>query len=323
MQIHLQRYSMVCIITKSDFATYWKKVKRAGVMKENSENSQMFLNHAVFFNDSETIASLAVKALLYEVSVSPKPGLVDRFNNGSHSDMTFYSFVDSAVVLYPYFKNAFVLGLSEQSFAECFKKLRELGKQAEKTMFDATKGINTHKGAVFSLGIVCCATAWAKRTGNSVFQCCSELTAGIIDSDFNNLSTENCTTAGQKLFLEYGLTGVRGELESGLPSVECYGLPVLEKLLSEGKSIDEAGSNALLSLIANTYDTNMINRGGLDKSMQIKKKVEKLISKGFVTKSEIQKLDNVFIKDHLSPGGCADLLAICFFVHFLKDISYV
>ena len=105
--------------------------------------------------NNKNIATLATKALLYEVSISPKAGLVSRLSNGSHKDMNFYTFIDSSLALHNYFLNCFDYG--QENLFSCpnfFKNLRELGKVARKEMYEATKGINTHKGTIFSMGIL-------------------------------------------------------------------------------------------------------------------------------------------------------------------------
>ena len=112
------------------------------------------------------MARTALKSLLYEVSVTPKPGLVDRDNPGAHGDMDYYSFIDSAAALAPYFSRCAALGrdsLCEPG--EVLTRLRPLGLEAEEAMKQATGGANTHKGLIFSLGILCAA---AGRLGDVV-----------------------------------------------------------------------------------------------------------------------------------------------------------
>ncbi len=95
--------------------------------------------------------------LLYEVSTTPKPGLVDRNNSGSHSDMDFFTFLDSSASLIPWFREFFCLGWdhSSESDGQIFERLRYAGQRAETAMFSATGGINTHKGLVFASAILC------------------------------------------------------------------------------------------------------------------------------------------------------------------------
>ena len=116
---------------------------------------------------SSRVAQQAQRALLCEVCVSPKPGLVDRFNNGSHRDMDLFTFIDSACVLAPYFRQCVRLGIdcAERLPDELFRMLRFPGMEAEEAMYAATGGVNAHKGAIFSVGVLCAARGWMWARG--------------------------------------------------------------------------------------------------------------------------------------------------------------
>ena len=290
--------------------------RRIHSVKELQERTRSILENSVPESEAELIAFLAVKALLCEVYITPKPGLVDRANNGSHPDMDMLSFAGSAAVLHSYFKKACLTG-------DSFKDLRNAGLEAEEKMFLETRGVNTHKGAVFTMGIVCAATGLAIAEGNFdtsvILDQCAKLASGIVNRDLGSLDSGSCKTAGQRLFAKYGITGIRGEMEKGLPSVRDYGLPVLEKLISEGHSWDEAGSNALLAILANITDTNMVSRGGLEKAQKASAQAKELVGQGFVSLDKMRELDLQYQKENLSPGGAADLLAVCCFLHFAKE----
>ncbi len=102
------------------------------------------------------IGKMATKAMLYEVSTSPKPGLVDRYNSGAHEDMDYYTFIASASSLTNGFQTLANMGesLCLDSIDTLLAKVRPVGIEMENDMFRATKGINTHKGMIFSLGLV-------------------------------------------------------------------------------------------------------------------------------------------------------------------------
>ncbi|MFA6934147.1 MAG: triphosphoribosyl-dephospho-CoA synthase [Sphaerochaetaceae bacterium] len=293
--------------------------RRVHSLGELQAKVSSILDKAVSDDSANRVSVLAVKALLYEVTATPKPGLVDRNNNGSHKDMDFFTFMGSSAVLCPYFKSAFLTGLGSASPADSFVRLRELGKEAERQMFYETKGINTHKGAVFSLGIMCCAVGLAGygHWGNTdeILRNCALMTKGIMASV---CKAGAGITAGQMLYQKHRIAGIRGEAESGFPTVQNYGLKVLEKLLSDGKSWDEASANALMAIIAAAQDTNMMARSSVEKAEEEAEKAGKLIESGFAAMSEIRKVDELYIRDNLSPGGSADLLACGLFLHFLK-----
>lgn len=297
---------------------------RTHTVAELQEKTWEILCGALDTVDSNDAARLATQALLYEVATTPKPGLVDRENSGSHRDMDFFTFQASAAALYPYFAQCVKVGRETVDAQETFRRLRLPGKLAEGEMLHATGGVNTHKGAIFSMGILCGALGRLERAQwgdpNTVLAECAAMTKGIISRDYAGLTPETAKTAGQKLYLQYGITGVRGQAEAGFPAVLNVGLPKQEAALAAGKSINEAGCAALLAMLANTVDTNMIHRGGYDVQQQTAKEVKALLeAEAFPSDDTLKSLDAQFIQKNLSPGGTADLLAMVYMLHFLKE----
>ena len=295
------------------------------------KTSGILMKHALE-QSSLRIAEYAVRALLYEVCVTPKPGLVDRRNSGSHTDMDIYTFLNSSASLYPYFMEC--AGIGQQSFQDdpssVFEKIREAGKKAEREMLRASNGVNTHKGAVFTMGLLAAASgrisirkfAYPEEviSAENILDECARMTAGITEKDFAGVTKENALTAGQKLFAEYGIAGVRGQMEAGLPAVRNDGLPLLKQLLSEGKSNDEAGYTVLLKMIAVSEDTNLIHRGSIEVQRKKAKEAEEILAgQGCPSADEMEQLDSEYIKENLSPGGSADLLAACWYLYFLES----
>ena len=301
---------------------------RTHSVEELQEATENLLRETFDRLDAETAAGLAVRALLYEVCVTPKPGLVDRNNNGSHRDMNIYTFLDSASALFPYFEKCVRTGRETAGLPapETLCALRGAGMDAEQAMFRASGGVNTHKGAIFSMGLLCGAlgrldiTAW--KDPERILREAGAMAEGLSEKSFSSLSPENAVTAGQNMFLKYGIRGIRGEAEAGFPSVRDCGLPLLEKLLSEGKTIDEAGSAALISLIAAADDTNLLARGGPETRQRVLAGLRsRLDTPPFPGREELEKMDKAFIAENLSPGGSADLLALCWLLHFLREVE--
>lgn len=277
--------------------------------------------------DSEYVAAQATRALLYEVCVTPKPGLVDCANSGSHRDMDLFTFLDSTAALASYWKRAFLLGqkTAELEPEAAFQRLRRLGQRAEAAMFRATGGVNTHKGAVFSLGILCAVLGrlWTPRglchDRAAIFRECARLSAGTV-ADLKTLSANTAATAGRQLYRDRGLRGVRGELADGLPSVAKVGLPAMEALLSGGVPPQEAGAAVLLRLIANVTDTNLLARGGPEGLQWAAEQARRLLDAAELPpRKAIEELDREMSARNLSPGGCADLLAITYFLRFCEE----
>ena len=276
--------------------------------------------------DGEKLAGLAAKALLYEVCTTPKPGLVDRANTGSHRDMDIFTFLDSSAALLPYLRRAVALGMESAQFPpqEVFSILRREGLRAEQAMLTATKGVNTHKGAIFTMGTVCCAAGrlWTPEKtwagAEAVFAECAKLYAVTAEEDFTQLRTQGADTAGGRLYTSLGLRGIRGELADGFPSVLHVALPALRQALKAGTSLEQAGTAALTQLISQVTDTNLIHRGGLEGQAWAAQAAAAL-SAPIPTREELAAFDRAMTERGLSPGGCADLLAITYFLHFCEE----
>ena len=324
-----------------------------------------------FFRDraADQAASAAVRGLLYEVSTTPKPGLVDRNNSGSHKDMDFFTFLDSSASLIPWFREFFCLGWdhSSESDRQLFERLRYAGQRAEAAMFSATGGINTHKGLVFASAILCgalgkvhagqelpppledvlqecrklgeCSLADLHRLSNvqtplpgSEIQHISGHTPDKMQSDPQSASAPDIrthfvslSTNGERIFTTYGIQGARGEAAAGFPSAVQIGLPSLKKWLFSGFSLNDAAAMALLTLISEVDDTNMVHRGGPELAKKSKEQAKRLLST--VTKENFKEtlnsLDHQYITDNLSPGGCADLLAVSLMFYFLESAGMI
>lgn len=279
------------------------------------------------------VAQAAVRALLCEVSITPKPGLVDRANSGAHTDMDFFTFINSSAALYPYFYDVSLSGYCFDGNAEeLLPVIRPRGIQAEHEMLAATGGVNTHKGLIFSLGILCACVGYIeghgqKATPQSLAQCAARVCTGIcaeLESHGQAATPQHPDakqTYGQKAFSQNKAKGIRGEIEGGLPNVMRHGLPALNNSLGRGASLNTAGVTALLHLMANVDDTNIIGRAGAGALKEIKAQVSAFLAASPDASEDTilkyaQRLDNELTAKNISPGGSADLLAICLFMHF-------
>lgn len=272
-------------------------------------------------------SSCTCRALMYEVCVTPKPGLVDRANNGSHRDMDIYTFIDSSAALTPYFRDFVLAGIEfhRDEPLQLFERTRYLGMMAEDAMLKATHNVNTHRGMIFSMGTICTALGYLFANGKpvdteSILNMSKIMTAGSLD-DFKGVTADNARTYGEKLYARYGIKGIRGEVAGGFASVREYGLPVLKYLVGRGFSLNDAGALTLLNLIANVNDTNIITRTDMDTHTLVREKIKKLIEEKNIENilpEELREIDRKFISMNISPGGCADLLAITYMLYFLE-----
>ncbi|QQS87337.1 triphosphoribosyl-dephospho-CoA synthase CitG [Fusobacterium canifelinum] len=276
--------------------------------------------------NNKEVAKLATKALLYEVSISPKAGLVSRLSNGSHKDMDFYTFIDSALSLDNYFSECYIYGQENNFYSPSFfKNLRDLGKKAEKEMYQATDGINTHKGTIFSMGIVISVLAsYLKEVDKIDLKILSEKIKSMCSPLLEELENiNNFSTYGEKAFKNYHLTGARGLALSGYDIVLLDGI---NKLKEFTKILDFETSCILLLFyyISILDDTNIVNRANFETLKEIQILCENLYEENSKSlskekiRNEMSKLNDIFIEKNISAGGSADLLILTIFVYILN-----
>ncbi|HEJ6940862.1 TPA: triphosphoribosyl-dephospho-CoA synthase, partial [Serratia marcescens] len=212
-------------------------------------------------------ARAAFRALLVEVNLTPKPGLVDRHNTGAHRDMDLGHFYRSARAIGVWLPRFIQRGREDAALPaeQQLARLRPLGLACENQMFRATGGINTHKGSVFSLGLLCTAFGRLQQQGRDIGAeaLCGEVAAmcrGLVDRELRRNNAGQ--TAGQRLFAAYGLSGARGEAESGFRLVLDGALPLYRQRLAAGGDEQRALLDSLLWLMAHNDDTNVASRGG-------------------------------------------------------------
>ncbi|WP_029451353.1 triphosphoribosyl-dephospho-CoA synthase CitG [Clostridium algidicarnis] len=277
---------------------------------------------------SFSIGELAVQAMLYEVLTYPKPGLVSPINSGSHSDMDYYKFIDSTTALIKFMLLFSKEGYSNKSHEEIFKNIRDIGIEAEKEMFLKTSGINTHKGMLFVMGITVAAvskTLYENQDFKSIQGNMKAMTIGITKKDFKDINLKKDLSHGEKLYLKYGIKGVRKEVEKGLPLVFNYSLPFYEenKLLVHKDRI----VNTLIGIMQYCDDTTILYRHSIDTLNEVKERSKYILDLGGMCKEEgikeIMSLEEDFIKRKISPGGSADILAVTIFLEEIKKKFFI
>ena len=248
------------------------------------------------------IARIAVGSLYAELVLYPKPGLVSLVDNGSHTDMQAATFMRSLFTLRHYFAHIYRAGRDDAPFAV----LRQLGVAAEQRMLVATGGINTHRGAIFSLGLLCAAAGRASAQGLTPTPAALRAVLLICWGD--------ALAAHAK-----GAGGAREEGALGLPSVFEVGLPALLASLTAGRSMRHARVDALFALMAHIDDTNVHHRGGAAGALAVRSGARAFVDAGGTAQAgwleQAVALHHDFISARLSPGGAADLLAASCFVH--------
>lgn len=281
----------------------------------------------------EQMTQLAQRALMEEVAVTPKPGLVDSLDSGAHDDMDRFTFIRSSTVLRPFFTAFYQAGFHTDfdCLHELAFQLTSLGCEAEAVMLKATQGVNTHKGMIFTFALLCGSLGWLHQFhGLNKKIKISDLRSVLSDlgemkmRDFESIPDH--PSAGERQFLQQRLTGIRGEAAAGYPSIFEIALPAFRVAQVRGYSYNHAALFALLNLISEVRDSNLIARSNPDRVRQLQNELQgQLIQIQSEAELELRarKLNDQFIQEHLSPGGCADLLAACLFIASLQDCGFL
>lgn len=265
-----------------------------------------------FVPDGRSIAAAAVHALLLELETWPKPGLVSHVDRGSHEDMDGAMFRASAMAIAPYFR-----AMAEAGANGCgMGRLRVIGIKAERAMFAATSGVNTHRGAIFGLGLLCAAagTGLGMSLGRAVVRLWGEdVASGPV------LLHSHGSTARRR----FGAGGARQQAACGFPGVYEIGLPALRRGRKNAPSDAEAARvEACFALIATLEDTNLLHRGGLAGLRFAQAATRRFLDDGGVGaphwRERARRVHERFVARRLSPGGAADLLAMTLFVDALE-----
>jgi triphosphoribosyl-dephospho-CoA synthase len=261
---------------------------------------------------AEQLGRLASLCLKLEVETFPKPGLVSHVDNGSHGDMDAELLCRSAGTLAPFFRELAAAGAA----GAAMDRLRVVGVAAERAMLEATGGINTHRGAIFGLGLLCAAAGYRKAFGirKPLGRLISEYWGEAILSGPVSLRSHGALAARR-----YGAGGARTEAAHGFPSVYDIAVPALHA----GRMIaphDEEASRvqACMALIPAVVDTNLLHRGGSEGLRFAQKSATAFLALGGVRcsgwRARAVEIHQAFVARNLSPGGSADLLAMALFV---------
>ncbi len=262
------------------------------------EASKLACNSAIPY----IISRFATNALEKELDTTPKPGLVDKKDNGAHKDMDYELMQKSILALHPLFTEFALMGYRES--LPSLSDMIEKGLKAEKAMFEITSGVNTHKGALFSLGIVIIAASHIHyKYGNikkeNLRKCISALA---------NLFPDAKNTHGDDVARQYKVQGAVANAREGYKTLFEDWLPFINSVNDE-----YAMHKTLLRIMTTLDDTNVYYRRGSDMSKQVKLKAARLLNDFSVKSLEQMNVD--FIKENVSPGGCADMLSLTIFIN--------
>jgi triphosphoribosyl-dephospho-CoA synthase len=264
------------------------------------------------------IADAATVALLAEAELTPKPGLVDRRGTGAHTDMNLPLLRRSAETLRPWFA---VFARVAQRHREPSKELRQelaaLGRSAEADMLATTGGVNTHRGAIWALGLLAAAAALRPAAAGAV----ATTAAAIARYPDDACPPEALLSHGTRARAAFGVHGARGQARHGFPHVVGVALPALRAARRLGAAEETAHLTALLALMATLDDTCVLHRGGRAGLSTVQDGAARVLRAGGPGTAEgrrlLDDLDRRLTCRRLSPGGCADLLAATLFLDSL------
>ncbi len=275
------------------------------------------------------IGSLAVQAILYEASCSPSPGLVSKISSGAHSDMNYFTFLDSATALINPLIRCADAGFSSVSPQEIFRRIRQIGQLGEGQMFHKTAGVNTHKGTLFLLGTCCAAGGKALHSGarfSSLQSIIQDMTEGLVERELSSRVSEltntptSALTHGERLYLSHKFEGIRGEVQRGLPTVFDFALPFYKE--NQELSQNSRLVQTLIGIMQFSEDTNILHRHSADVLKEVQERAKQIIAMGGMRSPEgitaIEEMDKDFCRRKIGPGGSADLLGATVFLSLLE-----
>jgi triphosphoribosyl-dephospho-CoA synthase len=268
--------------------------------------------------DAGQLAELARQALVAEVELTPKPGLVDRRGAGAHSDLSLDLMRQSAAAIVPYFE---AMGDSAQSmpFDRGLRtEVAAIGRAAESAMLQATNGSNAHKGAIWILGLLVTAASRGIDLNPAAIAQDATFLARLPDRAQPQLLSH-----GEMVRARYGATGARGEAFAGFPHVLHVGLPTLRAERNRARTETNSRLWALLNIMARLEDTCVLYRGGAEGLAIVQKGASDALLAGgpgsVAGELAMLRLDQELLIRNISPGGAADLLAATLFLDALEQ----
>lgn len=270
------------------------------------------------------IGHLASMALQAELDTTPKPGLVDRNDNGAHCDMDHALMQRSIQALHPYFVRLAQLGFTDKQ--PCHDEIVNIGIEAEREMFKATGGVNTHKGALFSIGLAAVALAGeafsritqAERCGTMAY---NDVNSKQIQSLSNSIASlarlfpDTNGTHGSKAKANNILKGALDNAREGYTQLFKAWLPFYIDCIAEGDNY--ALHKTLLRIMCDLDDTNIVYRTSMETMQEVKAEARQMLdtSRNIVNfEAALQAMNTDYIHRNISPGGSADMLSLVVFL---------
>jgi triphosphoribosyl-dephospho-CoA synthase len=264
----------------------------------------------------------AIVSLYDELALEPKPGLVSFADAGSHDDMDAGTFLRSLFALRHFFVRIAAQGAASVDFAP----LQALGIEAEARMLRATGGVNTHRGAIFTLGLLCAAAGALQAEGRP---CTAARLRETLLARWGDALAARATRArdthGARAARAHGLRSAAEEAAQGLPTLFEHVLPALREARRAGADDRGAKLQALFTAMAEVDDTNLVHRGGLQGLLDARALARRFLAEGGGIGADAceraSRVHAIFVARRLSPGGAADLLAAACWVERAQRLA--
>lgn len=269
---------------------------------------------------AERLADLAVDALIDEADLSPKPALVDRRGSGAHTDLHLGLMHASALALWPAFKE---MAEAAIEIGEIGLPLREaiglIGREGEQAMLATTNGVNTHRGAIWALGLLVAAVALEPESSAAGAIALRAARLALLDDRYMPRPLSH----GAQVTQRYGVRGAREEAQLGFPAVIQRALPQLKRSRAAGHGEQNARLDALLAVMTELSDTCVLYRAGEEGLHTMQLGAQAVLDAGgsasLSGRRRLHELDQQLIALNASPGGAADLLAACLFIDRIES----
>jgi triphosphoribosyl-dephospho-CoA synthase len=253
-------------------------------------------------------------ALEQEARLSPKPALVDSRGSGAHKDMHLALMLASANTLEPYFLRMTQTAAFESNDTKLRTQIGLIGREAEKAMLQTTQGVNTHRGAIWALGLLIVAATTHDATIESLLS----RAAAIASIEDPALKTIQALSKGQQACREYQVAGAREQAQQGFPHIQQQALPTLWESRARGDAESSARLNALLAIMATLDDTCVLSRSGISGLVTMQTGAAEVLNAGgcntFTGRQALRQLERELLVLNASAGGAADLLAATLFI---------
>jgi triphosphoribosyl-dephospho-CoA synthase len=269
---------------------------------------------------AERLGEHVVAALIDEVTLAPKPGLVDLRSRGAHHDLDWQLMCASAYALQPTYTELARAGIETRPMPSLRERIGAIGRDGEVRMLRATGGVNTHRGAIWALGLLVTAAA---REPTDITPDGVASRAGSIARLPDRHAPAFTGHKGEQACLDYNVGGARGQAQAGFPHVVEVALPELSRSRIRGDSETAARLNALLAVMASLDDTCVLARGGRSALAELQDEARRVLEHGgadtLAGRRHLKALDRRLVELHVSPGGAADLLAAALFLDRLQN----